>query len=281
VLTGFVTELTRKDLVSAITGRGLTRLPERKRERVAPTMLEVNGLVAPGIGPISLVAHAGEIVGIFGLIGSGRTELLTALFGARRVRAGEISIAGRRVSVRSPADAVSVGMALVPSDRRRQGIFSDLSAQENMILRGFGRLARFGVRRFTKERQLFQVLAERVDLQPRRSTLPARSFSGGNQQKLVLGRWLQEGEQCRVLLLDEPTQGVDVGARTDLYEAMRAFTSSGAAVLVTSSEPEELTLVAHRVIVLSRGRAVGTLSRGEVSERRLLELAHLGEIESE
>jgi ABC-type sugar transport system ATPase subunit len=133
------------------------------------------------------------------------------------------------------------------------------------------------LRRRGPERRTFTQAAEQLHLQPQRPELEARRFSGGNQQKLVLGRWMQSGEKCKVLLLDEPTQGVDVGARSELYRAVREFARDGRAVVLTSSEPEELIEVADRVLVLSRGRQVGMLTGDEITETRMLELAHLGE----
>ena len=265
--------MTRDDLVAAIAGRSIAH---RRAQTAAPgdIILSARRVVAPGIGPIDIDVHSGEIVGVFGLVGSGRTELLETLFGAQPAHAGTIAIGGRERAIRSPAAAVAAGVALVPSDRHRKSILGGLSAIDNALLPSFGRLARFAVRSRKVERATFDDVAGRLNLQPRRSDLEARRFSGGNQQKLVIGRWLPEGEHCRVLLLDEPTEGVDVGARSDLYKALREFASAGRGVIVTSSEPEELLALADRVIVLSRGRRVAELHGDEISERRLLEAAH-------
>jgi ribose transport system ATP-binding protein len=272
-----ISEMTREDLVDAISARKVSAAASRAADNQRPAAISADGILAPGIGPIDLTVREGETLGVFGLVGSGRTELLETLFGARRRYGGSISIGGQVTAIGSPGDAVAAGIALVPSDRRRRGIFRDLSAGDNMLLRALRRLSWFGIRRFSREADLFHNLADQLDLQPRRRALDAQSFSGGNQQKLVLGRWLQDSQHCRVLLLDEPTEGVDVGARQDLYETLRAFCATGSAVVLTSSEPEELLQVVDRVIVLSHGRAVANLARGEITERRLLELAHLGE----
>lgn len=237
----------------------------------------MRGLSGPGIGPVDLQVAAGEIVGVFGLVGSGRTELLEHVFGARPLHAGTIELEGRQLRLRQPADAIVAGISLVPSDRHRNSIFAGRSALDNTLLASSRRLARFGVRQLRTERRVFDDVAELLNLDPRTPTLDAERFSGGNQQKLVLGRWLQPGQRSKLLLLDEPTQGVDVGARGDLYEALRSYASAGRGVLVTSSEPEELMQLADRVLVLSRGSLVGTLSGADLTERRLLELAHLHE----
>jgi ribose transport system ATP-binding protein len=144
-----------------------------------------------------------------------------------------------------------------------------------VLLPSYRKLSKFGIRRAGVEQRSFTTVTDRLDLQPRRGDIPARSYSGGNQQKLVVGRWLST--RCDVLLLDEPTQGVDVGARRDLYTAIREMAAEGRAAIVTSSEPEELSQLADRVLVLSRGHIVAELPASEVTERRLLELSHHNE----
>ena len=277
VVSGQVADLSRRALVEAIAGRAVDRNRSADREADADEkpVLSVRGLVAGGIGPIDLDAGAGEVIGIFGLVGSGRTELLEALFGARSMVAGSVSVHARRLRLRRPPDAVGAGIALVPSDRLRKGMFPSLRASDNLLLRSFVPIARIGLwRRPRVERRSFFEIAGQLNLQPQRPELEGRRFSGGNQQKLVLGRWLQARDRCNVLLLDEPTQGVDVGARQELYEAVRSFTGTGCAVLITSSEPEELIQIADVVLVLSHGRAVGKLRGREMTETRMLELAH-------
>ena len=277
VLTAKVADVTRDDLVTAIAGRSLSGARDVADVPHREALLEARGLVAPGIGPIDLDVRRGEIVGLFGLVGAGRTELVETLFGAHPRHAGTLTVAGRHVDGSGPTGAVRAGIALVPSDRRRKSVIAGLSAMDNMLLPSFRRIARRAVRSRQGEREAFTAVAEQLNLQPRRPDLEARRFSGGNQQKLVIGRWLCEGNDCQVLLLDEPTEGVDVGARSDLYAALKAFAQAGRGVVVTSSEPEELLALAHRVIVLSRGRSVGELQGSEISERRLLDMAHYDE----
>ena len=278
VLNARVEDVNQEDLVKAIVGRrlgaGQSPAMDSQREARAP-MVRARQLLAPGIGPVDLDLRPGEILGVFGLIGSGRTELVEALFGARRLHGGTIELDGRPLKLRHPTDAIAAGVALVPSDRLRKSLLGSLSARDNTLLPRFGQIGRFGFRRKGAERRSFLDVATRLNLLPLRGDQEARRFSGGNQQKLVLGRWLQKDDDCRVLLLDEPTQGVDVGARRDLYDTLRAFADvENRSVVITSSEPEELMQLAHRVIVLSAGRIVGTAHGGEITERRLLELAH-------
>lgn len=280
VLSARTSEVTRDDVVAAIVGRTLSMDPPTREHRPdAASVLRMTGVSAAGLEPTSLEVSAGEVVGLFGLTGAGRTELLETLAGARRMTAGAIDVLDRRVSKRTPRRALANRTALVPSDRMRKSIFPTLTASQNVLVERYGTLALGGIlRRHRRERAAFDASADILKLSPRRGDLEARRFSGGNQQKLVIARWLQPDADVRLLLLDEPTDGVDVGARGELYAAIDGFVRSGErAVLIASSEPEELLRVADRVIVLSRGRIAGELTRRELTESRLLRLAHASE----
>ncbi|MGW0578196.1 sugar ABC transporter ATP-binding protein, partial [Streptomyces sp. NPDC002920] len=240
-------------------------------------VLAVDGLTGPGFGPIGLDVAGGEIVGLYGLIGSGRTRLLETLFGRRPRTGGTVRVADRVVTAARPVDALAAGIALVPGDRRAQGIFAGLSAQDNALLPAVRPLARWGVRSRAAERRLFADLAGSVGLRPFSPRLPAAAFSGGNQQKLVLGRWVNAPRTPEVLLLDEPTQGVDVGSRQEIYRVVgRLAAERGTAVLFASSDPEEIVALAHRCLVVAGGRVVGELSGAELTEEALLSAVHDG-----
>ncbi|MFT4044619.1 MAG: sugar ABC transporter ATP-binding protein [Gordonia sp. (in: high G+C Gram-positive bacteria)] len=281
--------LTRDDLVRAIIdpARSPTAAASRsEREHdlsspdthSTPALFESHNLCGARFGPISLRVQRGEVIGLYGLVGAGRTEYLETIAGVRKSASGSIIWSGTRLSLRRPADAVSAGIALVPSDRLRESVFADLSGADNLLLPRTANLAWHSVIRSRRhESQIFDETALRLDLRPHSPQLTARRFSGGNQQKLVLGRWLNRAGQCDLLLLDEPTDGVDIGARGDLYTAIDEFVASGGAVIIASSEPDELTLVAHRVIVLARGRIAGIIPAENLSEHSLLRLAHHGE----
>jgi ribose transport system ATP-binding protein len=273
-LTGRVADMDRDRLVAAIAGESVERQRPSLAVRNGPPLLVAEGLVAPGIGPASFEVRSGEILGVFGLVGSGRTELLETLFGSRRAHGGRVTLDGRKLRLGDPGGAVAAGLALVPSDRLRKSILGTLAAGDNALLPSYRALSLFGLRRAGREREIFDAATTKLHLRPSRLDLEARRFSGGNQQKLVIARWLNAIQNCRVLMLDEPTQGVDVGARRDIYEALAASAASGRGVLITSSEPEELSQVAHRVIVLSHGRVVAALEGEAVTESRLLSLAH-------
>ncbi|MFF9803862.1 sugar ABC transporter ATP-binding protein [Streptomyces coeruleorubidus] len=240
-----------------------------------PPRLVVEALRGPGFGPVGLTVAEGERVGLFGLIGSGRTRVLETLYGRRRATAGTIRVGERTVSPARPADALGAGLALVPADRRAQALFPSLSAQDNALLPAVRTLARFHVRALRTERRVFDALATAVGLRPARPGLPAGAFSGGNQQKLVLGRWINETRHVDVLLLDEPTQGVDVGARQEIYRVVsRLAAERGTAVLFASGDPEEIVALADRCLIVARGRIVGELSGTGLTEQALLSAVH-------
>ncbi|WDV56267.1 sugar ABC transporter ATP-binding protein [Streptomyces coeruleorubidus] len=248
--------------------------PEPQRTPPPPRLV-VEALRGPGFGPVGLTVAEGERVGLFGLIGSGRTRILETLYGRRRATAGTIRVGERTVSPACPADALGAGIALVPADRRAQGVFPSLSAQDNTLLPAVRTLARYNVRALRTERRVFDALATAVGLRPARPGLPAGAFSGGNQQKLVLGRWINEARHVDVLLLDEPTQGVDVGARQEIYRVVSGLAAErGTAVLFASSDPEEIVALADRCLIVARGRIVGELSGAGLTEQALLSAVH-------
>ncbi|WMD05898.1 sugar ABC transporter ATP-binding protein [Streptomyces sp. FXY-T5] len=265
---------TRRALVEAIVGRPAEVVPKSPRPP-APPRLVAEDLRGPGFGPVGLSVAEGERVGLFGLIGSGRTRILETLYGRRRATSGTIRVGDRTVTPARPADALAAGIALVPADRRGQGLFPSMTAQDNALLPSVRCLSRFGVRGLRSERRVFGALATAVGLRPARPRLPAGAFSGGNQQKLVLGRWINEARQVEVLLLDEPTQGVDVGARQEIYRVVSALAEErGTAVLFASSDPEEIVALADRCLIVARGRIVGELSGTELTEQALLSAVH-------
>ncbi|QJY47747.1 sugar ABC transporter ATP-binding protein [Pseudonocardia broussonetiae] len=268
-------ELTLEDLVEGITGAPAPT-SNRPPGTDAPgaggkALLELTDFRAAGAPPVSLAVGVGEVVGVFGLLGSGRTNLVEALAGARPSRGG-LRLAGRAVPVPSPRVARRSGIALVPSDRAVQSLFPSLSAQENVLVPHYGRLSG-RVRRPGVEERTFREVAERMRLHPLDPGLPGDRFSGGNAQKLVMGRWLVEDGGVTLLLLDEPTQGVDVGARAELHRMVREFARTGdRAVVFVSSDVEELNALADRIVVLADSRVTGVVP-GHASERDLLVLA--------
>jgi ribose transport system ATP-binding protein len=238
---------------------------------VSKSALRLDGFCAPFTGPIDLDIQAGEIVGLYGLMGSGRTDLLECLIGARPRRTGRLFLGGQPVSMGSPRVARDRGIALVASDRNEQSMFGTLSAMENLLIPHLEGHAR----RRSTHISLFGQTADRLKLSPKSPDLLGSRFSGGNAQKLVMGRWLLPGLNIKVLLLDEPTQGVDVGARSEIYRLLREFVEQGGAVLLASSDPGEILAVANRILILGIGKPLALLE-SKTTEHELVRLAHSG-----
>jgi ABC-type sugar transport system ATPase subunit len=236
----------------------------------SPLLLRVTGLTRrPFFEDVSLTVSAGEIVGLFGLVGSGRSELLETLFGLHAPHAGRVEVAGRPIRLASAVDAVRAGLALVPEERQRQGLFFNLSLRHNLVLPRETAGRALLVRRRERgeaEAMLRQWRIRAAGVDPLPDTL-----SGGNQQKVVVAKWLATGP--RVLLLDEPTKGVDVGAKGELHEIVRRQAAAGAACLVVSSDLPEVLAVAHRILVMREGRIAGELPGASADEASVLHLA--------
>lgn len=264
--------ITRDSLIQAISdGHGSRNEPPPPPRRDEPPVLEVSGVAAPGLGPIDLRLAPGEIVALYGLIGSGRTRLLNTLFGKIRRTAGTISVDERMTAANSPIHALRAGISLVPGDRAREGLFSTLPALDNTVIYAMRSLAKWGLRSLTAERGVFTRVSDWLDLRPRASALPAGRFSGGNQQKILLGRWVNDTARTRILLLDDPTQGVDVGARKDIYDAIkRLAVDRGIGILVATNEAEEIVDLAHRCLLMRDGRIVAELDVAETTADSLL-----------
>jgi len=221
---------------------------------------------------VGFEVRAGEVVGIAGLMGSGRTELAMSLFGAFGDRAtGNMYVGGRPCSVRSPQEAIASGIALVTEDRKRYGLVPTMNVRANMTLASIGRFARFGLIRTREEGAAAREYAELFQIRLPSFDSPVLTLSGGNQQKVLLARALLT--RPRVLVLDEPTRGVDVGAKYEIYRLVRRFARDGAAVVLISSELPEVLGMSDRVLVMREGRLVGELHRGEATQEAVMRLA--------
>jgi ABC-type sugar transport system ATPase subunit len=266
----WVGELEREEvdddrLATMMVGRELKGYFHKGRPQSGEVALRVDGLVVEGSKqPVSFKARAGEIVGVAGLMGAGRSELLEALAGARRVRSGTVEVGGRRVACSSPVRAMASGIALVPEDRLAQGLVADASVCDNIAM---GRTRALARTRRGAERQMAAKAVR--DLRIRTSSVgaPIASLSGGNQQKVVIARAV--GRAPKVLLLDEPTRGVDVGAREDIYRLIGGFVERGMAVVMVSSDLLEVLALSDRILVMCEGEVVGELDRAEATEERI------------
>jgi ribose transport system ATP-binding protein len=266
-----------RDLVSRMTGRDIEYVfpPRSTTPASAEPLLRVTGLGRTGeFSDVSLTVAPGEIVGIAGLVGSGRSEVLETIFGARPAETGTVEMAGRPVRSGSVGAAVRAGMGLAPEERKSQALLLGEPIFRNVTLATFGRFARVGFTDAGRERAEAEQIAETLELRPRDVLRPVRTLSGGNQQKVVVGRWLLGG--TRLLLLDEPTRGVDVGARAELYQVIRDLADDGVGVLLVSSEVPEVLGLADRVLVMREGRVVHEAPADELDEDRVLDLVMSG-----
>jgi ribose transport system ATP-binding protein len=264
----------RSELVRMMVGREMGHVFRKEshvRDRVA---LEAHSLsTAAGLESVSFALREGEVLGVYGLLGSGRTELARALYGADRVTGGGLSLAGRRERLRSSSHAVRRGIGLVPEDRIAQGLFPILSVRENVTLSGAGEYPLGIVRRSAETRRTLAAIRE-LAIRTASTESAVSTLSGGNQQKVVFGRWLVAG--AKVLILDDPTVGVDVGAKEEIYRIVADLTRDGTAVLLLSSELPEVLGLADRMLVLRDLRVAGELEGAAMNEENALALA-LGE----
>jgi len=265
-------ETTLDELVRLMVGREVdTTYRTRFCEQPGETVLDVKALdTKSGIRGASLTVRSGEIVGLAGLVGAGRTELVRAVFGADTVIRGEIVLKGRNLNG-SPAEAVTLGMGLVPENRKTEGLALMCSVHDNMLAAGLRQLFPHGWYTFTKARKAVEGLIQRLRVVTTSARRPARLLSGGNQQKVVIGKWLNAGS--KVFIFDEPTRGIDVGAKAEIYKVMERLVAEGAAVLVISSELPELVAVCDRAYVLRNKAVVGELSRKDLTEENILRMA--------
>jgi ABC-type sugar transport system ATPase subunit len=264
-------ELTTDQLIQHMVGRAVNSLYRREPLSPGAEMLRVQGLSRePVLHDINLMVHAGEIVGMAGLIGAGRTELCRALFGIDPVTSGEVQVGGKTVRIRSPRDAVRAGIALVPEDRQKTGLAIDLAVAPNITMASLRAVSNFGFLDLRSERLLATEQGARLRLKYDSPAQLARRLSGGNQQKVVIAKWL--ATHARVILFDEPTRGIDVGAKVEVFETMDELARGGAAILMMSSEMAEVQAVADRILVMRQGRIAGELPRG-ASQEDILRLA--------
>ncbi len=273
VETSELANLTRDAVVQRMVGRKLADIYNYTPRPGAGGGLAVEGLAGPGLAePCSFAAEAGEIFGFFGLVGAGRSELMRLIYGAAAKTAGRVTVAGREVAVASPRDAIQSGIVLCPEDRKKEGIVPVRSVLENTNLSARRRKARGGM--LIDETWEQANARERVDqLRVRTPSLQQliRNLSGGNQQKVILGRWLSE--TVKVILLDEPTRGIDVGAKSEIYTIMQNLAKSGVCVIVVSSELPEVLGVSDRIAVMRQGKIAAIVNRADATEEQLLKLA--------
>ncbi len=272
-------EIAREDIshdrmVKMMVGRDIARIYDRTCQRAGAPALEVIGLRTP-VHPrhaLNFTLCAGEIVGVAGLVGAGRTEMLESLFGIAPPVGGSINVAGKASVIRSPFDAIRAGLALVPEDRKLQGLVLEMAVRENLSLPSLRREAKAGVfLNRAGERAISNEMIRKLNVRTPSARQVVQFLSGGNQQKVVIGKWLAMSP--RVLLLDEPTRGVDVGAKQEIYRLMEKLAAEGVAILFVSSDMEEVLNMSDRTLVMHEGRITGELRRNELSEEAIMHFA--------
>jgi ribose transport system ATP-binding protein len=270
-------EITRDRLVQLMVGRALEPAPSRPRDAAAGAALAVR-LQVEGVrtgrypaAEVSLTVYAGEVLGVAGLIGAGRSELAEAICGVGPRRGGRVLLDGKPVAIHSARDAIRAGICLVPEDRRRRGVIGPMSVRENITLPALGSYARLGVVRRRAEARAADDVARLLTVKASSNEAAVATLSGGNQQKVVVGKWV--ARRPRVIVFDEPTQGVDVGAKAEIHRLVRRLADEGAAVIMISSDMEEIVAESDRVAVMHEGRVTGILDRAACTPESIMQLA--------
>ena len=272
VATSSIKSLDRAALVEMMIGRRLDEyFPAHVEGEPGRELLRVEGLTsAAGFRDISFSVRAGEVLGLAGLVGAGRSEIAQAIFGMDPHATGRIFVAGQPVRIAAPQTAMAHGIGLVPEDRKRQGLVLSMSAMSNTTLATLERLSRFGFIRRARERLQARTYFDRLRVRASSPDVIAAGLSGGNQQKLVLAKWL--AAECRVLILDEPTRGVDVGAKAEIHGLIDRLAADGCAVILISSELPEVLHLSTRILVVREGQLAGELSRSEANQAAVMRL---------
>jgi ribose transport system ATP-binding protein len=270
-----IAETSRDQIVRMMVGREPSEFAKRDHLEPGAEALRVEGINRTGVlHDISLTVRKGEVVGLAGLVGAGRSELARAIIGADPMDSGQVHLAGKPVQIRSPEDAARFGIAYVPEDRKRQGLVLGMPIEANITLPILPKLTRWGLLNTRRRREVAQKLASDVQMRPPDVKRLAMQLSGGNQQKVVLGKWL--GDNASVFILDEPTRGIDVGAKVEIYTLIDRLAHAGAGILLISSELPEILGLSDRVAVMRQGRIVDHCSRAEASEERIVQAAMAG-----
>jgi ABC-type sugar transport system ATPase subunit len=264
-------ELSEGEIIRLMVGRPLNRMFPTRSGETGELVVELDRVSTERVRDVSLSIRAGEIVGLAGLVGAGRTEVALALYGVDRILSGEVRVTGQPVHFSSPAAAIKAGICLSPEDRKGQGLFLERSVSDNISLPLLKRMSRFSFVRRSEERSLVSGMVQRMRVKTRTPASLARTLSGGNQQKVLLSRWV--AVKPKLLILDEPTRGVDVGAKAEVYHLIDELTKDGMAVLMISSETPELIGLADRILVMKHGELVGEMPASEATEEAVLRLA--------
>ena len=271
-----IQDVNRDDIIRMMIGRQLSTMYPHRNVEKGPEVLQVSGLSSStGVEDVSFSVQAGEVLGIAGLVGSGRTELARAIFGADRMTSGKLILSGKQKSIPSSRAAVSSGIGLVPEDRKNHGVILGMKVRENVTMPSISKVTSLlGVIRARTERGIVADLIDKLSIKTSGMDAAVADLSGGNQQKVALAKWLSK--TCDLLILDEPTRGVDVGAKVEIYNLINDLAAQGIAIIMISSEMMEMIGMADRVMVMSEGKVTGFLEGDEVTEENILRLSMPG-----
>ncbi len=262
---------TRRQLVNLMVGRELEETYPEHRQNESDVLLETKNLSGNGVRDINITLRKGEILGLGGLVGAGRTELAKVLFGAAKKDGGEILLEGKSIEILSPYQAITLGIGLIPEDRKLEGVFLEYPIDWNIAIMSLRRLAKHSVVRQSDVDELAQRYFDKLKIVAPSAKQLVKNLSGGNQQKVVLAKVL--AAQTKIIIFDEPTRGIDVGAKQEIYRLMADLCSEGISIIMISSDMEELLGMSDRIVVLREGRQMGQLEREEFSQSNVLELA--------
>ena len=271
ILTEDIKNMDMTRVIEGIAGRKIENLYPHTRKEAGEALLEIRGLSGERFEDVSMTVHAGEIVGVCGLVGAGRTETMRAVFGIDSYRTGEVFVDGKKVPKNSPEKAGRMGMCLLPEDRKVEGLALPLSIRENSVISSLKLLNPGGIVKRAQEKTKVQEYMDRLSIAASTMEKLARFLSGGTQQKVVIAKWLMS--KSRVFIFDEPTRGIDVGAKSSIYELMDELVLQGAAILMVSSDLQEILGMSDRIYVMSGGSVVGEIDGSEVEQSMVLNLA--------
>jgi len=275
VVTGTVNpaDVNTDDIIRMMIGRKLTAMFPKRDCRIGEEIFGVENLSrGKEVRNVSFSVRAGEVLGVAGLVGAGRTETMRAIFGADPKDTGRITLDGRPLQINSPTDAVKAGIGFLPEDRKEQGTIGSMSVRKNVTMPSlWERFSRFGFIKQAEEKKIALDLIEKLAIKTNSTETDVTDLSGGNQQKVVLAKWL--GTDCRVIILDEPTRGVDVGAKVEIYNLINELAAAGLAIIVISSEMMEVIGICDRVLVMRQGQIQGVLEKDELTEENIMTLA--------
>jgi len=272
IRTSNTDQMNRQELISLMVGREIGETYPEKKYDSDEVILEVRDLCTEALlKNVSFELHRGEILGFAGLVGAGRTELARAVFGADPTASGEIFLEGKKVHVRNTSHAIGVGIGLIPEDRKQHGILAEMTIKQNISFSAYRNINTFGLIRGREEERIASDFKEKLNIKTPDLNRKVKNLSGGNQQKVVLSKWL--ATQCKILIFDEPTRGIDVGAKQEIYGLIKGLAEEGRGIMLISSELPELLGMCDRIIVMHEGEVTGSFMKGEATQDKILDLA--------